>query len=135
MHSGLLHLFLNLKLLLLVGDRFKREHGILAIAVLFCLPAIGGTSLSAIVLPSFVTVSASGGVFGIIGGYFADFYIHRPGWSEFLNVNPEPMDILKFVLCTWWDLSPVIILGCTPYVDNITSTYTCFDSKFIFKTA
>jgi len=37
----------------------------------------GGTILSAIFLPDYITVGASGGIFGLIGGCIADIIVSK----------------------------------------------------------
>ena len=44
-----------------VGTAVEHSHGSFAAALLFTLPAIGGTLLSALFLPEYITVGASGG--------------------------------------------------------------------------
>jgi len=44
-----------------IGSAVEQSHGFLAAALLFILPAIGGTLLSALFLPEYISVGASGG--------------------------------------------------------------------------
>ncbi len=45
----------------IIGSAVEQSHGSLAAALLFILPAIGGTLLSALYLSEYITVGASGG--------------------------------------------------------------------------
>lgn len=44
-----------------IGYAVEQSHGFFAAALLFILPAVGGTLLSAIFLPEYISVGASGG--------------------------------------------------------------------------
>jgi membrane associated rhomboid family serine protease len=47
-----------------VGKAIELIHGHFQAVSSFVVPAIGGTILSAIFLPQYITVGASGGIFG-----------------------------------------------------------------------
>ena len=123
MHSGIIHIILNLRLLWFIGRKFEKENGFFLVAMFYSIPAIGSTLLSTVLLPSFVTVSASGGVMGIAGGYIADIYIHRHIWKEFLGLHGNFFDFSIFVFYSIVDIFPILILGFTPFIDNITSKF------------
>lgn len=67
LHAGLIHYILNMFALWYVGKAIELIHGHFQAIVQFVVPAIGGTILSAIFLPEYITVGASGGIFGLIG--------------------------------------------------------------------
>jgi len=54
-----------------VGKAIEQIHGFFPAVVQFVVSAVGGTILSAIFLPEYITVGASGGIFGLIGGCIA----------------------------------------------------------------
>jgi membrane associated rhomboid family serine protease len=58
LHAGLVHYFINMLALWFVGKAIESSHGVIAMAILFIIPAIGGTILSAIFLPQYITVGA-----------------------------------------------------------------------------
>ena len=58
---------LNMFALWYVGKAIELIHGHFQAASAFVIPAIGGIILSAIFLPQYITVGASGGIFGLIG--------------------------------------------------------------------
>jgi len=78
LHAGLIHYFLNMTALWFIGKAVEQCHGFAAAAILFIIPAVGGTILSAIFLPEYISVGASGGIFGLIGACIADICIN---WS------------------------------------------------------
>jgi membrane associated rhomboid family serine protease len=49
----LVHYFINTLALWFVGKAIETSHGTIAAAILFIIPAIGGTILSAIFLPEY----------------------------------------------------------------------------------
>jgi membrane associated rhomboid family serine protease len=67
LHAGLIHYILNMFALWYVGKAIELIHGHFQAASAFVIPAIGGIILSAIFLPQYITVGASGGIFGLIG--------------------------------------------------------------------
>lgn len=60
LHAGLIHYFLNMTALWFIGQAVEQCHGTLAAIILFVIPAVGGTILSAIFLSEYITVGASG---------------------------------------------------------------------------
>lgn len=76
--------------LLFIGKAVEQCHGFTAAAIIFIIPAVGGTIMSAIFLPEYISVGASGGIFGLIGACIADICIN---WSllfsKHVNSNDE----------------------------------------------
>lgn len=61
LHAGIIHFVINMLALWFIGYAVEQSHGFFAAALLFILPAVGGTLLSAIFLPEYISVGASGG--------------------------------------------------------------------------
>jgi membrane associated rhomboid family serine protease len=72
LHAGIIHYVVNMIAFWFIGVAVEQTHGILNTIALFMIPGIGGTILSAIFLPQYISVGASGGIFGLIGGCIAD---------------------------------------------------------------
>ncbi len=72
LHAGIIHYCLNMLALWFVGSAVEQCHGTLASAILFIIPAVGGLILSALLLPQYISVGASGGIFGLVGACLAD---------------------------------------------------------------
>eukprot|EP00934_Nitzschia_sp_Nitz4_P007860 Nitzschia sp. Nitz4//scaffold366_size23882//20707//22641//NITZ4_008444-RA/size23882-processed-gene-0.29-mRNA-1//1//CDS//3329549317//7850//frame0 len=117
LHAGLVHYIINMLALYFIGAAVEQSHGLASAAVLFVLPAVGGNILSAICLPQYISVGASGGIFGLIGGCIADIAIH---W-DMLFINEEDSR-QHFMVLFWLALDMVVncIIGFTPFVDNFT---------------
>jgi membrane associated rhomboid family serine protease len=123
LHAGVIHYVLNMIALWFIGKAVEQCHGSLAAAILFIIPAVGGTILSALFLPQYISVGASGGIFGLIGACIADICIN---WSLLFSkqVN-DSGDGTRFrhVRVLLWLLFDIVInclVGLTPFVDNFT---------------
>jgi len=60
LHAGIIHYFINMLALWSIGYAVEQSHGFIASAILFMIPAVGGTIISAIFLPEYISVGASG---------------------------------------------------------------------------
>lgn len=121
LHAGLVHYFVNMLALYFIGGAIEKAHGCAATAVFFVIPAVGGNILSAICLPGFISVGASGGIFGLIGGCMADICLN---WNLLFlkTTTDEDTRSRHFYVLLWLGMDIVIncVLGFTPFVDNFT---------------
>ncbi|KAL3909194.1 MAG: hypothetical protein SGILL_008182 [Bacillariaceae sp.] len=119
LHAGLVHYFLNMMALYFIGGAVEMSHGFASAAVLFVIPAVGGNILSAICLPQYISVGASGGIFGLIGGCMADICLN---WNLlFLKTTTDKNTRLRHLYVLLWlgiDIIVNCMLGFTPFVDN-----------------
>eukprot|EP00536_Pseudo-nitzschia_multiseries_P016810 jgi/Psemu1/292715/fgenesh1_pg.1246_\ len=80
-----------------------------------------GNILSAICLPGFISVGASGGIFGLIGGCMADICLN---WNLlFLKTTTDEDSRTRHLCVLLWLAADIIVnclLGFTPFVDNFT---------------
>ena len=121
LHAGLVHYFLNTLAVWFLGKAIETSHGALAASILFVIPAIGGTILSAIFLPEYITVGASGGIFGLIGACLADICMNwKLLFSDFVTENGGRYRHAAVVVFLFFDIALNCIIGLTPYVDNFT---------------
>mmetsp|Transcript_9770 Transcript_9770/g.10859 ORF Transcript_9770/g.10859 Transcript_9770/m.10859 type:complete len:491 (+) Transcript_9770:51-1523(+) len=121
LHAGLVHYFINMLALWFVGTAIESTHGLLAAMILFVIPAIGGIILSAIFLPAYITVGASGGIFGLIGACLADIIMNwRLLFSDFVNESGKKHKHAMVIIFLLVDIILNSIIGLTPYVDNFT---------------
>ncbi|CAJ1947677.1 unnamed protein product [Cylindrotheca closterium] len=119
LHAGLVHYFINILALWFVGKAIETSHGMVAAAILFVIPAIGGTILSAIFLPEYITVGASGGIFGLIGACLSDIIMNwKLLFSDFITENGKQHKHAMVIVFLLLDIALNMVLGCTPYVDN-----------------
>jgi membrane associated rhomboid family serine protease len=121
LHAGLVHYFVNMLALWFVGGAIETSHGWIASKVIFLSSSVGGTVLSAIFLPGFVTVGASGGIFGFIGACLADIIMNwKLLFSDFVTENSKRQSHIMVVFILILDIVLNCIIGLTPYVDNFT---------------
>jgi len=56
LHAGIIHYFINILALWLIGYAVEQSHGFIASVVLFMIPAVGGMIISALFLPEYISV-------------------------------------------------------------------------------
>jgi membrane associated rhomboid family serine protease len=121
LHAGLVHFFINMLAMWCLGAAVEQSHGHAACAILFIIPAVGGNILSAIFLPQYISVGASGGLFGLIGGCFADITLN---WNLlFLKTTTDQDQRWLHRMVVFWlfmDIFINMLIGFTPIVDNFT---------------
>lgn len=123
LHAGFIHYLLNMLALWFVGSAIEQSHGIFNAAIAFIMAAVGGTILSAIFLPQYISVGASGGIFGFIGMCISDIAVN---WNLlFFKHDDDSGKNTTFrhsMVLLWLTLDIVIncIIGLTPFVDNFT---------------
>ena len=121
LHAGLVHFFVNMLALYFIGGAVEQSHGFASAAVLFIIPGVGGNILSAICLPQYISVGASGGIFGLMGGCIADIALN---WNLlFLKTTTDAKIRLRHCYILLWlgvDIIINCVLGFTPFVDNFT---------------
>lgn len=76
-HIGLMHLLFNMYALWLFGPALEARYGRARMLALFLVSGLLGAGVSLLMLPGGVRAGASGGVFGILGGWIAFFARHR----------------------------------------------------------
>jgi len=125
LHAGVVHYFINTLALWFVGKAIESTHGMIAASVMFVVPAIGGTVLSAIFLPEYITVGASGGIFGLIGACLSDIMMNwKLLFSDIVTENSNRHRHAMVVVFLLLDVALNCIIGLTPYVDNFTREYS-----------
>jgi membrane associated rhomboid family serine protease len=121
LHAGLVHYFINMLALWFVGGAIESSHGWVAATIIFTLSAVGGTTLSALFLPGYITVGASGGIFGFIGACLADIIMNwKLLFCDFVTENGIKHRHVMVVVALLFDIVLNSIIGLTPFVDNFT---------------
>ena len=121
LHAGLIHYFLNMFALWFVGKAIEQIHGCIPTAVIFIVSAIGGVILSAIFLPGFIAVGASGGIFGLIGACISDIIMNwNLFFNEFVNERGARLSHARVLVILFLDILLNCSIGLTPLIDNFT---------------
>lgn len=108
LHGGFIHLLLNLLVQVKVGSDLEREHGTYRIFPIYILSGLSGNLLSALFLPSQVTVGASGAIYGFLGVLIVDLI---KNWKKLRS----PCKTYIF-LCIGNVIS--LAIGLLPGIDN-----------------
>ncbi len=121
LHAGLVHFFINMLALWFIGSAIETCHGSIAAGILFIIPAVGGTVLSALFLPEYITVGASGGIFGYIGACLSDIVMNwKLLFCDFVTENGKKHHHVMVLVILVLDIALNCVIGLTPYVDNFT---------------
>ncbi|XXQ33582.1 rhomboid protease [Plasmodiophora brassicae] len=72
LHSGVLHLAVNMSMLWRLGGSLEQGFGFGRVAIVYVLAGISGDILSALFLPMQISVGASGALFGLLGALYGD---------------------------------------------------------------
>jgi len=124
LHAGLVHYFINMLALWFVGGAIETSHGSIAALIIFIISAVGGTVMSAIFLPEYITVGASGGIFGFIGACLADIIMNwKLLFCDFVTENGKKQSHIVVVLILVVDIALNCVIGLTPFVDNFTRKF------------
>lgn len=120
LHAGIIHFVFNMLALWFIGYAVEQNHGFFNVAILFIVPATGGTIISALFLPEYISVGASGGIFGLIGGCIADIIAN---WNLIFSKELNRGESFKHAKALMWlmlDILLNVVIGLTPFVDNFT---------------
>ena len=82
MHAGFLHIILNLFMQWTLALDFEAKWGFFRMAIIYFVSGIAGNLLSCCVMPSAVSVGASGALMGIIGARAADITVRWSAMNE-----------------------------------------------------
>mmetsp|Transcript_6455 Transcript_6455/g.9308 ORF Transcript_6455/g.9308 Transcript_6455/m.9308 type:complete len:336 (-) Transcript_6455:98-1105(-) len=123
LHAGIIHYFLNMLALWFVGSAIEQSHGFVSTAIAFIIAGVGGNVLSAIFLPQYISVGASGGIFGFIGMCISDIVVN---WNILFLKEPDGDEkgsrFRHYMILAWlvFDIFINCLVGLTPLVDNFT---------------
>ena len=101
-HSGILHLLLNMLVLTMVGLELERRIGSILLSATFIVTGVGASVCSALMNDGVVSVGASGAIFGLIGTFISLLLLNafpKKTKSNLLWV------ILGFVATTFFDFA------------------------------
>ncbi|KAK3447236.1 hypothetical protein EUGRSUZ_A02806 [Eucalyptus grandis] len=111
LHAGVIHLAVNMLCLILIGVRLEQQFGFVRIGIVFLLSGFGGSVLSAVFNPNYITVGASGALFGLLGAMLSELFTN---WTLYTN-KAAALVTLAFVIAV------NIALGILPHVNNLAN--------------
>ncbi|KAJ3425971.1 rhomboid-related [Anaeramoeba flamelloides] len=108
LHVGVIHLIMNLAFQIRVGAELEKMFGHTRMILIYIISGIGGNLLSAIFLPSLVSVGASSALYGLVGILFCDLF---QNWNDIQNPKSS---LFKLTLMVVFSLG----IGLLPAIDN-----------------
>jgi len=108
LHSGIVHLALNLLSQIGMGWKLEKQHGTFRIIPIYFLSGLFGNLLSCIFLPQTVSVGASGAIFGFFGILLIDLF---KNWKK---LKSPWKNLIIFAVSMIISLA----LGILPLIDN-----------------
>ncbi|AQK57905.1 RHOMBOID-like protein 3 [Zea mays] len=109
LHAGLVHLVVNMLSLLFIGIRLEQQFGFVRIGVIYLISGFGGSVLSALFLHSnYVSVGASGALFGLLGSMLSELIIN---WTIYSNKAAAIITLLFIIVIN-------LAIGILPHADN-----------------
>ena len=108
LHVGILHLLFNLLVQISFGFILERRYDCIRVAVVYLASGIGGNVMSAIFVPQFATVGASGALFGLIAMWTVMLF---QDYHDILHPMVAIVSTLFFIVFSF-------VMGLLPYTDN-----------------
>jgi len=107
-HSGVIHLFINLLIQLRIGRQLEISYGVLRVAPIYLLCGFFGNICSAIFLPSNIEVGANGALFGFLGVLLTDLL---QNWKSLQNPGRNLILLLIVIIIA-------LAIGLLPGIDD-----------------
>lgn len=107
LHSGPLHLIINMMTLWSLGRAVQGRVGTLGFLVLYAVAILGGAFGYAFIAPGLQPmVGASGALFGLVGGLLAWMYVDRFTYGQGLLPVAQAVVLLVVLnIVLWWAMS------------------------------
>ncbi|KAK3039285.1 hypothetical protein RJ639_027989 [Escallonia herrerae] len=108
LHAGVVHLVINMFCLVFIGIRLEQQFGFVRIGVIYLLSGFGGSVLSALFIQKYISVGASGTLFGLLGAMLSELITN---WTIYTNRAAAVFTLLFVVIIN-------LAVGILPHVDN-----------------
>ena len=130
LNAGMIQYCLNLMILAFATSALERYYGLTMTMLFYLIPAIGGTTLSALFLPQYVTVSSNGSICSMLGVCLSIIFTYRSFLFQKKQSTPSTSTVIDY--SKYWKhvrLTTVLLffliiqfaLGVVPFIDNITN--------------
>jgi membrane associated rhomboid family serine protease len=108
LHSGFVHLLLNMFSQVWLGMQTERFLGWWRLALIYFLSGIGGNMASAVFLPETLQVGASSAIFGLFGIFAVDLAVN---WCVHTHRRLKVIQIIASTVLS-------LLVGIAPHIDN-----------------
>ncbi|KAK6926274.1 Peptidase S54, rhomboid domain [Dillenia turbinata] len=108
LHAGLIHLLANMLSLVFIGIRLEQQFGFLRVGLIYLLSGFGGSILSSFFIENYISVGASGALFGLLGAMLSELLTN---WSIYSNKAAALITLIFIVAIN-------LAVGILPHVDN-----------------
>ncbi|XP_031493656.1 RHOMBOID-like protein 2 [Nymphaea colorata] len=108
LHAGLIHLIANMLSLLFIGIRLEQQFGFIRIGIIYLLSGFGGSVLSSLFSQGYISVGASGAVFGLLGAMLSELITN---WTIYSNKAAALVTLMVIIAIN-------LVVGIVPHVDN-----------------
>ncbi|KAL2920624.1 RHOMBOID-like protein 2, partial [Bienertia sinuspersici] len=82
LHTGIVHLLVNMLSLLFVGIRLEQQFGFLRVGIIYLIAGFGGNIVQCLFYSKHISVGASCALLGLIGAMFAELLTN---WTLYTN--------------------------------------------------
>jgi len=110
MHSGVVHLLITLVFQATILRDMEKFAGWWRISIIYLASGVGGTMLSAILIPYQPEVGASGALYGVLAALIVEVVVN---WKIYKSPVLELMKLLLFVCL-------LFLAGLLPWIDNFS---------------
>lgn len=110
MHAGVIHLLITLVFQATILRDMEKFAGWWRITFIYCLSGIGGTMLSAILIPYQPEVGASGALYGIFASLIVEIVVN---WKIYRSPWMELVKMLLLIMI-------LFLAGLLPWIDNFS---------------
>ncbi|CAA2977734.1 RHOMBOID-like protein 2 [Olea europaea var. sylvestris] len=108
LHAGIIHLLANMLSLIFIGIRLEQHFGFVRIGTIYLLSGFGGSILSSLFIQNYISVGASGALFGLLGAMLSELITN---WTIYTNKIAALLTLLVIVAIN-------LAVGILPHVDN-----------------
>ena len=98
LHSGLLHIFLNMYALYIIGPQLESFFGSMKFLLIYLFSAVMGALLSVSFLGDNISLGASGAIFGLFGALLYFGYYYRVYLGNTLTSQVGPIILINFLI-------------------------------------
>ncbi|XP_010523566.1 PREDICTED: RHOMBOID-like protein 3 [Tarenaya hassleriana] len=108
LHAGVIHLLANMLSLVFIGIRLEQQFGFVKIGAIYLVSGFGGSVLSSLFIRNYISVGASGALFGLLGSMLSELLTN---WTIYTNKVAALLTLVFIIVIN-------LAIGILPHVDN-----------------